>query len=72
MSGKNRTTFPERLVYSFDGDSIDDVIFVDDVQNKSVNIFSITISGTGIDEKEAQRNAVKKSKAIINMLIDKN
>ncbi|MBI4452662.1 hypothetical protein HY637_04480 [Candidatus Woesearchaeota archaeon] len=71
-SGKNRSALPERLVYYVnDGKVEEEVLLINNLQNKSANIQSVVISGKGADEKAAQNDALKKSKQIVNMLIDR-
>lgn len=71
-SGKNRTALPERLVYyTNDEKNEEDVLFANNLQNKSVSVLPITVSGKGADEREAQKNALKKFDEVVDILTDK-
>ncbi|MBI2124698.1 hypothetical protein HYT92_02800 [Candidatus Pacearchaeota archaeon] len=70
-SGKTSSILPERFVYYANGEKAEEVLFVNNLQNKSVNILPIAVYGKGNTEKEAQKNAVKKSEEITKVLIDK-
>ena len=60
------------FAYYIDGKkSEEDVLFVDNLKNKSINVLPIPVSGKGADEKEAKKNALKKSDEIINILADR-
>lgn len=71
-SGKNNSILPERLAYYINNEkSEEEFLFVNNLQNKSVSLLPIIVSGKGADEKEAQKTAIKKSNEIVGILIDK-
>ena len=71
-SGKKSSVLPERLVYYINNEKLEEeLLLVNDLQNKSVNVLHVTISGKGPTENEASKNAVKISKEAVNILADR-
>ena len=71
-SGKNRSVLPERFVYYINNEKAEEeVLFVNNLQNGSISLLPITVSGKGISEEDAKINALKKFDKIVNILIDK-
>lgn len=60
-SGKNSSILAERFAYYMGGEkSEEDVLFVNNLKNKSIDILPVAVSGKCADEKEAQKIALKK------------
>ena len=71
-SGKNRSILPERFVYYLNDEKFEEeALFVNNLQNKSIDALPVAVSGKGADENEARKNALKKIDKIIDMLTDK-
>lgn len=71
-SGKNRSVLAERLAYHINGEkSEEDVLFVNNLNNKSIDVLPISVSGKGANEKEARKNALLKFNEIVNIITDK-
>ncbi|MBI2655451.1 hypothetical protein HYX06_03445 [Candidatus Woesearchaeota archaeon] len=71
-SGKNKSILNEMFAYYINGEkSEEEALFVNNLKNKSIDVLQVSVSGKGADEKEAQKNAVKKSNEVVGMLTDK-
>ena len=71
-SGKNRSILAERFVYYLNDEKFEEeALFVNNLQNKSIDALPVSVSGKGADENEAQKNALIKSDEIVNILTDK-
>jgi len=70
---KNITILSKRFNYYLNDEKLESEGLIIDrkLQDKRIDIFSVTIKGKGITEEEAQTNALKKSEDIIRVLADK-
>ncbi len=71
-SGKNRSILTEMFVYYLNDEKFEEnALFVNNLQNKPISLLPVAVSGKGVDEKEAQKNSMKKFNEIVGILTDK-
>ena len=72
-SGKNRTILSQRINYYLNDKKLEqeDAITSNELKGQTMKVLAIPVLGNGTSQEEAKNNALKKSKEIINVLIDK-
>ena len=72
-SGKNRTILLQRINYYLNDKNLDgeDTITAREIKGQLTEVLAIPVLGNGATQEEAKNNALKKSKEIMNILIDK-